>query len=413
VYGPRNSAGLAAVLALLATLICTGTPRAQLALSEIDRGHSWVSPYWGYSTPKLVTDGQAYYTAGLWGDAPATAEGVLYKYADGRWVKGARLPGIYQPATLLLDGRGRLIVVHSRSEKPAVFLRSRAQGDVEAFDTLPAPPDMVNAYYIGVAIREARLYIAYITSPSYTMYLARLDLDTRRWTPSAVVCEGQVETKPKTAWTYPILVPDANGLHLVASSCPDGGDGNTYDKVWYLYYPEGSADPSVRELVAECPMGHNAYATDMLVDGEGRVHVAYMWNRHVYGDPLPEGSPDAGSYHSWRDPEAPAWHRIRLGPVGITGLFVEGKRLTAVTQRAGTLTPLQWSADGKQWQEQPPLTDANTLPVPPGFFDVLSRSSGSIIPGGVPIVGDGLLPEEEGKPRERVLWALLPETEHE
>ena len=45
-------------------------------VTEIARGHSWVSPYWGYNTPKIVFDGKTYYTVGLWGMKPESAEGA-------------------------------------------------------------------------------------------------------------------------------------------------------------------------------------------------------------------------------------------------------------------------------------------------------------------------------------------------
>ncbi|HIM57553.1 MAG TPA: hypothetical protein EYM39_12700, partial [Candidatus Latescibacteria bacterium] len=31
-------------------------------LSKIDEGVAWVSSYWGYNTPKLVYDGDTFYT---------------------------------------------------------------------------------------------------------------------------------------------------------------------------------------------------------------------------------------------------------------------------------------------------------------------------------------------------------------
>ncbi|HRI89086.1 MAG TPA: hypothetical protein PK869_12510, partial [Candidatus Hydrogenedentes bacterium] len=97
--------------------------QAENRVVEIARGESWVSPYWGYSTPKIVCDGNAYYTAGLWGDTPETSHGVVYKLTGSAWQAGAKLPNIYQPATLLLDSGGKLIVLYNMENKPVVVLR--------------------------------------------------------------------------------------------------------------------------------------------------------------------------------------------------------------------------------------------------------------------------------------------------
>ena len=44
-------------------------------LAKIDAGVAWVSSYWGYNAPKLVYDGESYYTVALWGAEQATARG--------------------------------------------------------------------------------------------------------------------------------------------------------------------------------------------------------------------------------------------------------------------------------------------------------------------------------------------------
>ena len=57
-------------------------------LTKIDEGTAWVSSYWGYNAPKLVYDGDSFYTVALWGEERATATGALYKFQDGHWEKG-------------------------------------------------------------------------------------------------------------------------------------------------------------------------------------------------------------------------------------------------------------------------------------------------------------------------------------
>lgn len=400
------------VLLLFASVLATlGTfpepPRYEI--SEIARGHTWVSPYWGYNTPKLVFDGTFYYTLGLWGDTPDTAEGILYRYSEGAWQQGVRLPGIYQPATVLLDSQRRVLLLYTRKDQPIRFLRAKQPGTLDSFDELPAPPDMRDAYYVGVATRAGVLYLAYLAGDTYTMCLTTFDLDTLRWTPSIVVCEGQIRQKPKTAWTYPILIPTPEGLHFAASNCPDGGEGNTYNQVWYLFFPDGAEPPVTRQLVAESPVGHLSYAMDMAVDDAGGVHLVYLWNHRIYGDVLPQGSPPEGVYYACRTLPGAGWHHQRLGPTAYAGLFVQGTRKTVITIQNQFLVPLIWDPRTALWNEGPQICPLERLPAPPGFLDVLTPASGSMLPPGPALVCDGTLPVEPGKPSNTVLWSMFPE----
>lgn len=383
------------------------TAGADLRVTEIDRGHSWVSPYWGYSAPKVVFDGTAYYTAGLWGDTPETSEGAVYRFDEQTWVKGARLPGVYQPALLLLDSAKRLIALYNGQNKPIVVLRAARPGTIDAFDTLPSPATP-NGYYLGAAIRDDVLYLAYASLPGYSMYLTRLDLATRQWSTPVPIAEGQVSTLPKTAWTYPILFPDARGLHLCASNCPDGGEGNTYNIVWYLFFPNGSDTPSVREQVAESPVGYNAFATDMTVEADGTVHIVHMWNGRRYGAPLPPGAPAEGMYHQRRDPASGKWTAAYLTPICIAGFWNSGTSIEVITQDAGVLTRRAWDPAHAAWSAPTPLLDPKQAPAPSTFMDVLAPSSGSALTSSPALVTDGPAPGKPGSAPQRILWAVLP-----
>lgn len=395
---------------VIVAMVCLGSVQAYAdayRVLEIARGRAWASPYWGYSTPKVVCDGLTYYTAGLWGAAPDSAEGVVYRLDDGVWRTGARLPEIYQPATLALDRRGRLLVAYNRSDKPIALLRSRTPGDIHNFESLPPPPDMPNAYYIGMAIREELLFFVYIVTPTYTMYFTQLYLATLTWTPSAVVAEGQVESKPKTAWTYPILWPVPDGLHLVASNAPDGGDGNTYNEIWHLFYPKGSPVAAKRERVATCPMGHLAYAMDMLVDQVGTVHIVGLFNQRKYGDPLPAGSDEAGLYHFHRAVDDEVWRHERIGPLSLAGLRLDGDRVQVIAQDGGSLNVREWDPATGMWTPPKALLGAEHYPSPMGFMDVLSPTSGSHVKNLV-VVNDGVVPGGDENAGEHVMWMLLP-----
>ncbi len=401
-----GSVFIAAWVSLPILLGAALSAHAQGRVVEIARGHSWVSPYWGYSSPKIVNDGNACYTAGLWGDEPDTSYGVLYKYDGVAWHEGAHLSDIYQPVTLALDKQGRLLAAYTEQLQPVRIYRSKVPGNIQDLERLPGPPDMKNAYYIGFAVREEVLYLAYLVTPEYSMFLATLNLASLEWTPSRLVCAGQVEHNPKTAWTYPILYPAEDGLHLVASNAPDGGEGNTYNQVWYLFYPHGAQEPSLRELVAETPMGHLSYALDFALDTDGTRHTLLLWNQRKYGDPLPPDSPPAGLYHAWRDDASRSWPRSRLLPDGYGGFFVSKTGLTAVSASNKTFV---WQGPRGGWKDGGPLWQESQAPGPPGFFDVLSPASGSDTRGGIAIVTDSVLATEKDQPAQRVLWAILPE----
>ena len=105
-------------------------------LSKVAEGTAWVSSYWGYNAPKLVYDGDHYYTVALWGAEQATATGALYRYQDGKWEQGYTWDGLnYQPGMMLLDSEQRLVLIYSRMNEGPVILRGRARGDIENFES--------------------------------------------------------------------------------------------------------------------------------------------------------------------------------------------------------------------------------------------------------------------------------------
>lgn len=400
----RFCVALVVINLLAAAGRCQEPPARDCRVVEIARGHSWVSPYWGYSAPKIAFDGSTYYTTGLWGDAPDSAAGVIYKFTGDAWTETYRFPGVYQPAVLLLDSERRLIVIYSRQEQPAVFLRAYKSGTADRFAELPPPPDMQNAFYIGAAIQNDHLYVAYVTTPTYSMYLAVCDLARLVWERSVLVSEGQVSEKPKTAWTYPILIPAQTGLHLVASNCPDGGEGNTYNQVRYTFLPRNSSRQIRHELVAESPVGCNAYAMDAVVDRAGDVHVVHMWNVRKYGPDVSSDLPTPGVYHARRSAATGAWRHTRIADVCIAGLYRDADGLSAAAQESGTITLRRWDAETETWNQAGAVCDRAAAPVPPAFMDLIHAAGGSDMSRGLAIVTDGIVPESG----ERVLWALLP-----
>jgi hypothetical protein len=83
----RAGISLAAVLFVVSSALAEA-PAVTYDLSLIQpEQKAWVSGYWGYNAPKLVYDGTNYYSASLTGVEEANSRGVVYKRAEGKWVK--------------------------------------------------------------------------------------------------------------------------------------------------------------------------------------------------------------------------------------------------------------------------------------------------------------------------------------
>lgn len=395
---------LALPLFLLAasSAIATGVTVEPIAESD-----SWVSPYWGYSTPKIVFDGNSWFAVGMRGNAPDQSAGfVCQRDTNGNWKEIAALPDIYQPPTICLDSERRLIVAHTRSGKPVRILRASHASQPNSLGDLPTPTSMENAYYIGITCFRDTLYLAYITSPDYGMYLTALDLASLQWRTAVQLQKGQLETKPKTAWVYPILAGNDKGLHVVASNSPDGGEENTYNEIWYLLLQPDTLAPVIREKVQSSPMGHVTYAMDMQVDPAGDVHILYQGNRRLYGPPKdPEAQP-SGVFHAWRKTATACWSQSRVGPEGMAALSIRGKDVEVFLSGNGAIGRYQWENGSTRWSLRENSWAQGTLPGAPGFMDMVSPNSGSVS-GRTAAVVDVCDPE---KPMTHRLFFLLADT---
>jgi hypothetical protein len=336
-----------------------------------------------------------------------SGEALVFRNTGDGWKELAVLPGAYQPPTLGVDGEGRLVVAHTRIESPVRLLRAKTPANDGLMDDLPAPPGMKNAYYIGMAVHGAVLWLAWIDAPQNSLYMARLDMDQGAWTEPVLLMAGQLEHKPKTAWVYPILYPARDGgLHFAASNAPDGGEGNTYNEVWYLHFPKGALTPDLRERVANTPMGTLSFCTDLAEDTQGRPHLAFMHNTHVYGDPLPSGAGTAGLWHAWRDSTAGTWTTARLGEPGIAGFTTAGGELRAFLSGNGAVACRTWRETGRDWTPPESVVAIGQAPSGPGFLDTLSTSSGGSDAPGPAIISDGSI-IENGKTL-CTTWTVLP-----
>jgi hypothetical protein len=396
--------------ACLAAVLFFGpaSPAAPAAPQEIARTETWVSPLWGYNTPKIAYDGQEWFAAGMRSADTKSGEALVYRNGGGGWKELAALPGPYQPPTVGVDGTGRLLVAYTRLNAPVRLMRSTTRANGGAFDALPAPPGMENAYYIGMGVKGALLWLAWIDAPDNTTRIARLDAEKGLWTTPTVLMAGQTKEKPKTAWVYPILYPARDGgLHFAASNAPDGGEGNTYNEVWYLHFPKGVLEPDIRERVAGTVMGTVCFCTDLAEDEQGQPHLAFMHNMHVYGGPLPAGAGMPGLWHARRGNDARGWILAPLGEPGIAGFTTAGGKLCAFLAGNGAVLRRTWRETEKDWSAPEPMVAIGRAPSGPGFLDTLSASSGGPDAPGPAFISDGPI-KENGKTL-CATWAILPD----
>ena len=317
-------------------------------LSRIDQGVAWVSPYWGYNTPKLVGDGDVFDTVALWGSEPATSRGALYKYQDGAWRQGSVWEGLnYQPGTLLLDHQQRLVLIYPRQNDTPVVLRSRARGDSENFDPIPVPPAIGKAGYLGAGIYGDRIVLGYIGDPAtYSFNLAMLDLETGEWSGPHLIAPAQRQTEPWTTWVYPVVQPDAHGVHLAVSNNADLS--SYYDRILYMYIPYDDMSAPRPELVARVEpwTGNLAFGEAMWRTPDGSIYITGQHQPeggtnqlHVYrrdprtqqwsGQPI-STSQVAAIFHAARDPER-LW---------LSSTYGSALRLYTSIDRGGSWTPV-------------------------------------------------------------------------
>ena len=363
---------------LLAVWAAPGWTQVDVQLSKIDEGVAWVSPYWGYNAPKLVFDGAAYYTLGLWGAEQATARGALYELRDGAWRRGYTWDGLnYQPGLLLLDGQQRLILIYPTLNGPPVVLRAVEPGQMDRFAPLPVPPSIGKAGYMGAGIYEERLVVAYIGDPAtYTCQMALLDLGTERWDGPFVLAPAQRQDVPFTTWLYPIVQPDATGVHLLVSNQPD--PTARYDRILYMHVPYAPAAPPVPEVIAH---GVMAFGEAMLRTPDGRIYVTAQYQ--------PTAETTNQLYIFQRDPQTQAWSGQALSPSQVAAAFhapAAPPRLW-IPSTYGAHLRLYASEDaGASWRAVPLPDLAEHGLVSTFFLHGLSAASGSLAPPGPTVV---------------------------
>ncbi len=365
-------------LLLLAVWAGPGWTQVDVRLSKIDEGVAWVSPYWGYNAPKLVFDGTAYYTLGLWGAEQATARGAIYKLKDGQWQRGYTWDGLnYQPGLLLLDSEQRLILIYPTFNGPPVVLRAAEPGQIDRFEPLPVPPSIGKAGYMGAGIHEEQLVIGYIGDPAtYTFQMAVLDLGAQTWAGPFVLAPAQRRDEPFTTWLYPIVQPDATGVHLLVSNQPD--PTARYDRILYMHVPYAPAKPPQSQVIAQ---GAMAFGEAMLLTPDGHIYVT--------GQYQPDEAATNQLYIFQRAPQTQTWSGQALSPSQVATVFHapdEPVRLW-ISSTYGAQLRLYTSEDaGASWSVVPlPNLEEHGL-ASTFFMHGISAASGSLAPPGPTVV---------------------------
>ena len=361
-------------------------------LTRIDSGEASVSPYWGYNAPKLVFDGDHFYTVGRWGRRQDAARGVVYRSKEDGWEIFLQWEGLHhQPGMLLLDAQRRLVLVHARRDAGPRILHQPRRGDPHGFVEIAPPVGLDRAGYIGSAMDGDRLVLGYIGRPgAYSFQTAWVDLDTGLWSGPFVLAEEQRSKEPWTTWLYPLIVPDGDGFHLVVSN--NAYRSSYYNRINYLYVPYGDPASAVAEVVDQVyPWKENlAFAQAIRLAADGALFVTAMRR--------PEGGKNRLLVYR-RDPVTRRWDALTLGRAGVAAVF-ENPGESGGLWMPGTSGPalrLYRGEDGGRRWSPTALKGFEGLGLrKPFFLYGITPASGSVMPREpCAVFSSGTLPNSE------------------
>ncbi|MCY3736010.1 MAG: T9SS type A sorting domain-containing protein [Gemmatimonadaceae bacterium] len=348
------------------------------ALSRIDTGEVWVSPYFGYNGPKLVFDGDDFYAVGMWGLDPSTAKGVVYRGGEEGWERfydwGTH---DYQPGLVLLDSERRLVLVHPRLLDGPRILHQQGRGDPDSFEEVALPAGLGKAGYVGAAMDGDRLILGYIADPAtYSFLVAWVDLDTGEWGGPHLLAREQRAEEPYTTWLYPVIWPDGDGFHLVVSN--NGDLSGYYNRINYLYVPYADPLSAEVEVVADVvPWTQNiAYAEAMWKGADGALYLTGQYE--------PEGGNNRLMVYR-RDPETRQWEETVIGGAAVAAVYETqarpGELWMAVTHGSALLL-YRAEEGGREWTRADVASfDGHGLQSL-WFLYGISPTSGSVLPDG-------------------------------
>ncbi|MCE2438374.1 MAG: hypothetical protein J4F39_02995 [Candidatus Latescibacteria bacterium] len=358
-------------------------------LTRIDSGEASVSPYWGYNAPKLVYDGEHFFTVGRWGPHPDVARGVVYRSRADGWEVFFEWEGLHhQPGMVLLDARRRLVLIHARRDAGPRILHQRRRGDPDGFSAIALPDGLDRAGYIGAAMDGGRLILGYIGRPgTYSFQTAWVDLESGSWSGPFVLAPEQRSQEPWTTWLYPLIVPDGGGFHLVVSN--NAYRSPYYNQIVYLYISFEDPASAVAEVVAEVnPWKRNlAFAQAISRAANGALFVTAA--RRLEG-----GKNRLVVYR--RDPVTRRWEEVTAERAGVGAVFETPGRLWMSGTSGPALRLYRGRDDGRKWSAAP-LGSFEGFGLRNSFFLYgITPASGSLIPGEpCAVFSSGTLPNAE------------------
>ncbi len=373
----RLSLGVALLLTSLAPTVAQRGPTASPGGARVetlsDEGTVWTAATWGYTSPKLLWDGQRAYAVNLVGEGPGKdVARVMWRDTNG-WHAGADLEPVYQPATLLLDEAGHIHVFCTDRGQHGHHWISTQPGDVTRFEKQELPFSRKFAYgYLGVGRQGSTLALAGLDR-SYHMWVMVKPGRAEPWKKPVLVERAESRTPPVKAPLYPVVIPHGDEVDVVYSYCPDGSVHNTYNRVDLFRCNWRTGRVLRHERVAEGPIGEVTYGLDALLGRDGTLYSLYMTGAYRYGDQRPDRAERQGLYCAVLRPGG-VWERRRVSRTTGTGQLWEGPdgRIHAFESTSTHTRHFHSPDQGRTWEEQAPAWDA------PGFFlYVLKGNSGS------------------------------------
>ena len=361
----KNLLAVILAVALLTGIVECVTPvpekesQPAVSIERVDTALAWASPCWGYNAPKIVRNASGEMWAvnffGKYGGHERAR--ILKRTTDGRWIKGAEFDSLYQPSMIFLDGQGRLNYVQNSQYLPIRHYRSTDNENLNNFALVATGNGIPDGrgWYVGVAVHDGRMYMAYVTL-SYDLFYTWKDISSPAWHPAILVEPGVVDTaKGNHSWLYPRFVFTESHGFITTSSTVDGSKQNTYDKVCLVTFPIASPEQFSKEVVYDGAVGYYSYCYDVVATPDGTLMCGFNAGRYKYGQKRDDVLP-AGLYVAMRKAGQAAWaiHRVDEGDGGMALFWGPDDGLYALVTRGSwdkeNHTLLKKSTDqGKTW----------------------------------------------------------------